>query len=162
MKNGKATTINEFFGPCAVDEYGRLHLPKYGKMAGILYRFIGAMRNYYETEHYVFTHGWLPLQPGSYVSQIRADWRTADAASWRLARWLEWQYMYNTTAMLPGKTVVCGHRLTNYGAHFDPSRDPSDSSIFYGDGLIAIDACTVRSGRVNVLVLEEEIDLNDL
>lgn len=158
MKNGKATTLAEFFGPNAVDDYGRLHLPKYGKMAGILRRFIGSMVDYYETEHYVFTHGWLPLEKGSNISVLRQDWRTADAASWRSARWLEWQYLYNTQAMLSGKTIVCGHRPCSYGWHFDPARKPTDAGIFYGDGMIAIDACTIRSGQVNVLVLEEEID----
>lgn len=161
-RNGKAPTLAEFFGPNVVDDQGRLCLPKYGKMAGILKRFIGAMLDYYETDHYVFTHGWLPLVEGSNVSYIREDWRSASPLDWRRARWLQWQYLYKTPAMLPGKTIVCGHRMCSYGWHFDPRREETDSRIFYGDGMIAIDACTVRSGRVNVLVLEEQIELDDL
>ena len=157
MRNGTLGTVEEFFGPAAVDSYGRLHLPKYGKMAGKLQRFIGSMIDFLETEHYVFTHGYLPLDPDSNVSTIRPDWRTADADAWRYARFLEWNVLYNTPARLLGKTIVCGHRTARYGHFFDPQRQQDDYGIFYGDGVIAIDALTTRSGQVNVLVLEEEI-----
>ena len=126
-------------------------------MAGILRRFVDSMVDYYETEHYVFTHGWLPLEKNSNVSVVREDWRSADASDWHTARFLEWQYLYNASSRIPGKIIVCGHRPTSFAWRFDPDRKPQDSGIFYGEGMIAIDACTVRSGRVNVLVLEEEI-----
>lgn len=45
--------------------------------------------------------------------------------------------------------IVCGDL-------FDHSRTFDDHSIFYGDGMIAIDGGTVRSGIVNVLVIEPE------
>lgn len=157
MRNGTLETVEEFFGPSAVTNYGWLYLPKYGKMEGKLRRFIGSMVDYLETEHYVFTHGYLPLDPDSNVSRIRPDWRTADAQAWHYARFLEWNILYNTPARLPGKTIVCGHRTCRYGHFFDPQRQKEDYSIFYGDGVIAIDALTVRSGQVNVLVLEEEM-----
>lgn len=157
LRNGRKTTIHAFFGPDAITPDGQLCLPKYGKMAGILRRFLEPMVDYVETDRYVFTHGWLPIEEGRNVSVLQEDWRNADAESWQTARWLQWQFLYKTPAMLPGKTIVCGHRPCAYGHHFDPDRQESDASIFYGEGLIAIDACTVRSGRVNVLVLEENI-----
>lgn len=157
LRNGGVLTLEEFFGPGFMDECGKLRLPKYGKMAGYLCRFVDSMIDYYETEHYVFTHGWLPLEPHSNVSTIREDWRTADASDWHRARFLEWQLLYNTPARLPGKTIVCGHRWTTYAHFVDPNRAPTDAGIFYGNGVIAIDAGTVRSGQVNVLVLDEEI-----
>ncbi len=157
MRNGTMETVEEFFGATAVDSYGRLHLPKYGKMAGNLRRFIGSMADYYETEHYIFTHGFLPLDQESNVSCIRSDWRTAEPEAWHYARFLEWNILYNTPARVPGKTIVCGHRTARYGHFFDASRQKGDYGIFCGDGIIAIDALTVCSGMVNVLVLEEEI-----
>lgn len=157
LRNGSEETLREFFGPDVLGYNGWLNLPKYGKMAGILRRFVDSMVDYYETEHYVFTHGWLPLEKDSNISSVRADWRTADASDWHTARFLEWQYLYNAPSRLPEKTIVCGHRPTSYAWRFDPTRKTEDSGIFFGDGMIAIDACTVRSGRVNVLVLDEAI-----
>ena len=157
MSNGTLKTVEEFFGSAEVDDCGRLQLPKHGKMAGNLRRFVETMTDYFETENYIFTHGFLPLEPDSNVSTIRADWRTADADAWHEARWLQWNLLYSTSARVPGKTIVCGHRSARYGHFFDPQRDPEDHGIFYGEGVIAIDALTVRSGMVNVLVLEEEV-----
>lgn len=156
-KNGGARTLEEFFGPYAVDACGRLRLPPDGTLADDLRRLLDSMLDYYETEHYVFTHGWLPLEPDSYQSIIRSDWREADAAAWHRARMQEWQLLYNTSTRLPDKTIVCGHRHTTFAHFFDPERAMNDSGIFYGRGMIAIDAGTVRSGRVNVLVLEETV-----
>lgn len=157
VRNGGEGTLREFFGPEVLGPNGWLRLPKYGKMAGILCRFVDSMVDYYETEHYVFTHGWLPLEKDSNISTVRPDWREADEADWHMARFLEWQYLYNAPSRIPEKIIVCGHRPTSYAWRFDPERKPEDSGIFYGDGMIAIDACTVRSGRVNVLVVEEPI-----
>lgn len=158
LRNGGEMTLREFFGPGIMDNCGRLLLPKYGKMAGILRRFVASMVDYYETEHYVFTHGWLPLEKDSNVSRVRRDWREADEEDWHIARFSQWPILYNAPSRIPDKTIVCGHCATTYGWRFNPERKMDDSGIFYGEGVIAIDACTVRSGRVNVLVLEEEIE----
>jgi len=157
LSNGIETTLQSFFKTDIIGAYGELQLPKHGKMAGNLRRFVAGMRNYFETERYVFVHGWLPLgmEDGMYV--VRDDWRTADAAAWRKARFLQWTHLYDSHAKLDGKTIVCGHRHARLAATIDPTREADDSSIYYGDGFVAIDAGTVRSGRVNVLVLEETL-----
>ena len=54
-----------------------------------------------------------------------------------------------------GKTIVCGHHTSRLGYRFDPSRATDCHDIFYGDGVIAIDSGTVKSGVINVLVLED-------
>lgn len=159
-RNGGEQTLQDFFGPGALDDCGNLRLPRYGKMRANLCKFVGSMLDYYETEHYVFTHGWLPLDRENAIPRLREDWREADAAAWHRARFSEWYLQYTVpTAKLPGKTIVCGHRTTRYASHVDTSRSPVDTSIFFGDGVIAIDAGTIRSGRVNVLVLEEEVSV---
>lgn len=157
MRHGTGLTLEEFFGPYAVDTYGMLCVPPGDETAEELLRFIGTMVDYYETEHYVFTHGFLPLQPGINISVVREDWRQATAEDWHHARFLEWQILYNTQARVPGKTIVCGHRPTTFAHFFDAKRGMRESSIFYGNGVIAIDAGTVRTGKVNVLVVEETI-----
>ena len=59
-----------------------------------------------------------------------------------------------------GKTIVCGHWHCSYGhseyegigSEFGPD---ADFSPYYAPGIIALDACTAHSGRVNVVVLED-------
>lgn len=157
MRNGMEHTLMDFFGRYAVDELGRVRLTGKMQLAYELRSFVASMLDYYETEHYVFTHGWLPLVPGDNLSRIRPDWRTAGDHAWHYARFLEWQLLYSTPSRLPDKTIVCGHRATRYGHFFDPGRDQNDAGIFCGQGVIAIDGCTVLTGKVNVLVVEEDI-----
>ena len=60
-----------------------------------------------------------------------------------------------------GKTVVCGHIHASYGhavfehrgSEFGPD---ADFSPYSAPGILALDACTVRSGGVNVIVLEDD------
>lgn len=157
IRNGTDLTLEEFFGDGSVSEYGELRLPPHSETAERLLALVGGMANYYETEHYVFVHGWIPTVPGVKPLCPRADWREADARAWKSARFTEWTQLHGVNDMLPGKTVVCGHRPTYLAYTFDPARTLGDSSVYYGEGMIAIDAGTIRSGRVNVLVLEEEI-----
>ena len=59
-----------------------------------------------------------------------------------------------------GKTIVCGHWHASYGhsvmegkgSEFGPD---ADFSPFYGQGVIALDACTAVSGFVNCIVIED-------
>ena len=60
----------------------------------------------------------------------------------------------------PGKTIVCGHWHCSYGhasiqGKGDESGPFADYSPYYNEGIIAIDACTVISRKVNCIVLEE-------
>lgn len=159
LYNGTDITVEEFFGTDSIGPYGQISFPTYGKMTGNLRRFISSMLDFYETKHYVFVHGWIPIETEGKTPLILENWRKADAEAWHNARFLEWQQLYGTSAMLAEKTIVCGHRPARLGHMFDPFREPDNSNIFYGDGMIAIDAGTVRSGRVNVLVLDEEMNL---
>ena len=58
------------------------------------------------------------------------------------------------------KTILCGHWHASYG-HFKFEHKGSefgpdaDFSPFYGNRIIALDACTGLSRRVNVIVLED-------
>ena len=71
---------------------------------------IPAMLDYFETEHYVFTHGWIPSIPNrdksySYIS----SWREADREQWNQARWFNGMDAAQTAD--ENKTIVCGHWL---------------------------------------------------
>lgn len=113
-------------------------------------KFRNSMVNYFETKNYIFVHSFIPLL---------VDWRNATQKEWNEAMWGN-PYQLSHQGYLPEKTLVFGHFHTSYPrykyhgehewgplANFDP---------YYGDGYIAIDACTAYSGQVNVLILEDE------
>lgn len=141
ISNGTADTIREFFGKYAVMDINE-PVDFSGKTGTVdrICDLIGEMRDYYETKHYIFLHGWLPNENG----KILSNWRGADEKYWSVGRWTRWI----KGCVMPGnnesKTIVCGHYRT-------PGTD-----IFKSDVFIAIDAGTDTSKKVNVLVLEDE------
>jgi serine/threonine protein phosphatase 1 len=112
-------------------------------------RIIPAMKPYYETANYVFVHGWFPEQ-----GQTPEERRTAGSEAWAQARWVRWNKRYIGQRPLADKTLVCGHVPTFFAGALDPGREKNCADIFYGNGLIAIDAGTADTGQINVLVLE--------
>ena len=51
-------------------------------------QIIPAMIDFYETEHYIFIHGWIPcIQEHNGSLSYRSDWRKATPTEWHLARW---------------------------------------------------------------------------
>ena len=121
--------------------------------------------DYFETEHYVFCHGWIPvLNRGDRyapVYEYDPDWRNADLKSWETARWYNGMQMACELGIKePGKTIVCGHWHTSFGhVHYENREDmraaENDHSPFIADGIIALDATTVRSKTVNCIVIED-------
>lgn len=153
--NGTDITVAQLLGEGFVSEDGCFNRMAYAAKIDEITDFIDSMEDYYETGDYVLTHGWLPIVFDERRPYVNPDWRSASAAEWEDARFLEWQQLYDAGATLEGKTIVCGHRPARMGTMFDSSRELDCSEPFYGVGMIAIDAGTVRSGRVNVLVIEE-------
>lgn len=126
---------------------------------------IPAMVDYFETEHYIFIHGWIPCTPISISSTEKeyfptADWRNADKTMWDKARWINGMEAAHGGILEPGKTIVCGHwhcsfghsRYENDGGEFDNN---PNFAPYYGDGIIALDACTPLSKKVNCIVIED-------
>lgn len=121
--------------------------------------------DYFETEHYIFTHGYIPCRVEGWAPMIKYSymdsWREATADAWRSARWFNGIDVACTYGVREeGKTIVCGHFHTSFG-HARISRICSefgDDAIFdpfYSDGLIALDACTKFSGKINCLVIDD-------
>lgn len=129
--------------------------------------FFSQMVPYFETEHYVFVHGFFPIHGfDERLPTYRQDWRHASSDDWEQARWFNAMQIVRYGIKEQGKTIVAGHWHCSwghaikdgtpefgYGANFAP---------FYMDGLIAIDACTTSSRMVNVLVLEDKFIGEDL
>ncbi len=153
--NGTVDTIEEFFGKHAITAQGRF-LPDPAVKAELT-AFLQQTVDYFETERYVFTHGWVPVLQEWGELKMHRDWRRASLSAWENARYMGWNKIYQNRLTLPDKTVVCGHRSARYGSEFDPERSVHCYDPFFGKHLIAIDALTVVSGKVNVLVLEDDL-----
>ncbi len=122
-------------------------------------RIIPAMQNYYETAHYIFVHGWIPCLRERTTYCSIGNWRKADDNMWSTARWFNGmdanQFVYED-----GKTIVCGHWHASYGhtvyekkgSEFGPD---ANFQPYYGNGIIALDACTVVSGFVNCIIIDD-------
>ena len=121
-------------------------------------QIIPTMLDYYETEHYVFVHGWIPCISENGEFSYITDWRNASKDEWTSARW--YNGMEASQTCMEEKTILCGHWNASYG-HFKFEHNGSefgpdaDFSPFYGNRIIALDACTALSRRVNVVVLED-------
>ncbi len=126
---------------------------------------IPATVDYYETERYIFTHGWIPCTPISVDSNQMEyvpieDWRNADKSAWDKARWINGMAAAHGGITEPGKTIVCGHWHCSFG-HCQYENDGGEWSNnpnftpYYAEGIIALDACTALSGKVNCIVIED-------
>lgn len=123
-------------------------------------KIIPTMLDYYETEHYIFTHGWIPcVEERSGQLSYYGTWRQADRDGWRKARWYNGMMAAKTARA--DKTVVCGHWHASFGhSNFEHKGSEfgadADFTPYYGGGVIAIDACTAHTGFVNCIVIDEE------
>ena len=123
-------------------------------------RIIPATVDFYETGRYLFVHGWIPgRREAGGRFRYRADWREAAPEDWREARWTNG--MNAAPFCLEKKTILCGHWHCSYGHAVYEHRGTefgtdADFSPYYGPGIVALDACTAHSGRVNVVILREE------
>lgn len=132
---------------------------EYARMTPYVRKIIPSMLDYFETEHYIFVHGWIPC---GNVGQTKYfdGWRTAGKKAWEGARWLNGMQMWNEGIREDGKTIVCGHFHASYGHSRIEGKggeygEGADFSPFVADGIIALDACTAHSGFVNCVVIED-------
>ncbi len=149
--NGTLKTIENFFGKYCLDPTDD-SLDFAGK-TGTLDRicdFINETVDYFETEKYVFVHGWLPENATTPEARQKVSKEV-----WERARWIKWTDKYNGERPLEDKILVCGHVPTFFAYRVDSRRDASNSNLYYGNGLIAVDAGAFDTNRINVLVLEE-------
>lgn len=140
--SGVFVALREFFGEQTIDpERKTVVFSGRDDMIGRIRRLVGDMRDYYETEHYIFVHGWLPNADGA----VLPDWRNASVHQWSDSRKTWWNKGRELSGMKEQKTVICGHYPT------------PDAGILYGEGFIALDAGTDISKQINVLVLEDNL-----
>lgn len=129
-------------------------------------KILPKMLNYYETEKYIFVHGWIPcFAIGGYAGSekefsYQKGWREASKIEWNGARWYNGMAAANQGVIEPNKTIVCGHWHCSYGhakleGKGEEWGENADYTPYYGKGIIAIDGCTVYSHKVNCILLED-------
>ena len=121
--------------------------------------------NFYETDKYVFCHGWIPTYAQGVKPYVKHSynegWREASDYDWERASWLNgMERACRHKVLVPGKTVVCGHFHTSWGHCYISKicsewKDDAIFDPFCADGIIAIDASTANSGKVNCIIIEE-------
>ena len=164
--NGTVGTVCQLVGVSAKQMYAQIEDVGRDFLRGAyIQKIIPAMVDFFETEHYIFVHGWIPCvrnrveRLGKMYSRIR-DWRDADETLWNEARWINGMEAAHQGITEVGKTIVCGHWHTSFG-HCCYENDGEEFGIganfdpYYADGIIALDACTAHSGKVNCVVIED-------
>ena len=122
--------------------------------------------DFYETENYIFVHGWIPCNMDNVGSvnesfEYIPNWRECEVWDWKRARWCNGMKLAcDFSVKEPNKTIVCGHWHAAYGhaVYEKKGKERGEGSIhtpFYADGIIAIDARTAESGEINCIVIED-------
>lgn len=130
-----------------------------------LKKILPSMLNYFETNHYIFVHGWIACEATGYGGQASSfkylsDWRNAEQIDWDFARWYNGMDVARMGVIETNKTIVCGHWHTSYGhskleGKGDEWGENADFSPYYANGIIALDACTAVSKKINCIIVED-------
>lgn len=127
--------------------------------------------DYLELENHILVHSFIALNrndnlPKYYTKErdfeYNPDWRNASAEEWEEARWGNPLYLAMDRLNQTGKPIISGHWHCSTGwaienKTFDEfGEEACFEPYYYKDKLIMIDACTAHTGKVNVLVLEDE------
>lgn len=126
-----------------------------------LARYRELLVNYFETEHFIFCHSWIPTisQNGSYHKYDK-NWRNATNNRWERAMWGNPFELADMELNQTGKSIVFGHFHTSYqwSAHYGYSEFDEDAKFepYYGHNYIGLDACVAYTGKLNVVVIEDE------
>lgn len=173
--NGTLATIEQLSG--GKKRYNALAVVREDPL---LRKYFNSLVDYYADDKYIFCHGYVPYDfeydPLEYEPKERIVFDlNASEGRWRSARWDNGMYQWhviklfheqNQAEIVDKRTVVCGHWHVSYGHtkfHGVGKEFPSERAnwkkeccfdIFKDEGIIALDACTALTHKVNVLVLE--------
>lgn len=155
LSNGTAYTIVDLYPEWQITEFDLSKIAKETRLQEVLDLCV----DYYETDHYVFVHGWIPIIENCYLYDT--DWRTARKERWQQARWTNPVEMYKYKIYEPNKTIVCGHWHCSalwhelYPEQYEEFGEKANFEPFITDKMIALDACTAYSKKVNVVVIDD-------
>jgi serine/threonine protein phosphatase 1 len=166
--NGTKKTICDLGGSSDGRSFAKCCCRTWERLAA--YRDI--LVNYFETEKYIFVHSFIPLKV-SYNGEgdckpwyqydktysYDEDWRNGNDVEWEEAMWGNPFKLVAEGLNKTGKTVVFGHWHSSYQWAADgvcsEFGDDAKFDPYIGENFIGLDTCTVYTGKVNVLVLED-------
>lgn len=117
--------------------------------------------NYVEGREHIFVHSWIPtITQNDTYHMYNENWRNATQKEWDKAMWGNPFEMADKGLNQTGKVICFGHWHSSVGwaeaegrSEFGPD---AKFDTYFGDGFIAIDACTAHSKKCNVIVIEDE------
>lgn len=167
FSNGTARTINDIGGAGEGYPFDKCCENTWNRTAA--YRSL--LVNYFETENYIFCHSWIPLITDAdkpwYTRDVSykyvEDWRNATNSLWEEAMWGNPFFKAKDGMNKTGKTIVFGHWHCSLGHLISSDCELSEFGndacwdIYKNDDwkIIGIDKCTAHTGKVNVLVIED-------
>lgn len=121
------------------------------------YDWLKSLPWYFETKHYIFTHGFVPMDyftRGLGLEEFgRGDWAIA---SW--AKTPDYIKAFDEIKVKPDQTIVFGHwRAKELNERFAGKWEELDGDIYVDKerNLIGLDTTTVLSYRVGCIVIED-------
>lgn len=165
ISNGTVKTVNDLGGAGEGYSFDKCCENTWNRTAA--YR--ASLVNYFETENYIFVHSWIPVlskdgMPAHYVYgrsfEFNPDWRQAGQEEWDSAMWGN-PFVMAERGLLPDKTIVFGHWHCSTGWAKAEGRsefgEDAKWDIYRNEEqkIIGIDRCTAHTGKVNVLVVED-------
>ena len=153
--NGTAQTIVDLYPEWQISEFDLKKIAKATRLQEVLDMCI----DYYETKNYIFVHGWIPIIENCYLYD--SNWRTARKERWEKARWTNPVEMFRYEIYEPNKTIVCGHWHCSALWHeqnpdeYEEFGDKANFEPFITKNMIAIDACTIHTRKVNVIIIND-------
>lgn len=174
ISNGTLDTISQITGIFSYDfVLGHYDKQVFKENIKPLMKLMKRFVNYYEMKakdkNYIFVHGWLPVKSnnnvvcyspsGTFV--YNEDWRNASDKDWDKARWLNGMDMNHDNCEADNELVFCGHWHTSYGhSKFENDGvefgETANFEPYINKGIVALDACTAYSKKVNVYKLDEK------
>ncbi len=128
-------------------------------------KIMSNMVDYYETDNYIFVHGWIPCIEERYIGREKKytywnNWRNASKKEWERARWINGMAAHKWGVKEENKTIICGHFHASWGHSVIDGTCPefgegADFSPYYNDGIIAIDGCTSYTKKVNCIIIND-------
>ncbi len=152
MSNGTAHTIIDLCPEWQISDLAKIAMET--KLQEVLNMCI----DYFETNNYIFVHGWIPIIENCF--EYDNDWRNARKERWEKARWQNPVLMYRYKIYEPNKIIVCGHWHCSALWHeqnptkYEEFGEKENFEPLITENMIALDTCTVHTRKVNVIVLE--------
>ena len=165
FSNGTTRTINDIGGAGEGYPFDKCCENTLNRTAA--YR--ASLVNYFETENYIFVHSWIPLIMFDTIDKLnkhyeyKEDWREATRPEWEEAMWGNPFFKAQDGMNKTGKIIVFGHWHCSLGHLMSSDGELSEFGenacwdIYRNEDwkIIGIDKCTAHTGKVNVLVIED-------